>query len=38
MGDTFLNLDTIQEVELSTDSSKRRKIEEGEEGLSKAPN
>jgi len=38
MGDTFLNQDTIQEVELSTDSSKRRKIEEGEEGLSKAPN
>ncbi|KAJ8429843.1 hypothetical protein Cgig2_001130 [Carnegiea gigantea] len=38
MGDTFLILDTIQELELSVDSSKRRRVEEGEEGLSKATN
>ncbi|KAJ8425452.1 hypothetical protein Cgig2_018850 [Carnegiea gigantea] len=37
IGDTFLNLDTIQEIELSTDSSKRRRIEEREEGLSRPP-
>ena len=35
MVNTFLNLEHIQELELSTESSKRRKVEEGEEGLSK---
>lgn len=38
MIDTFLNLDHIQDLEISTKSSKRRSVEEGDEGLSKAAN
>ena len=38
MANTFLNLEPIQELELSTESSKRHRVEEGEEGLSQAPN
>lgn len=38
MADTFLNLEPIQELELSTESSKRRRVEEVEHGLSQAPN
>lgn len=38
MADTFMNLEPMQELELSTESSKMRRVEEGEEGLSQAPN
>jgi len=31
--DTFLNLEHIQEIELSSELAKRRKVEEGDEGL-----
>lgn len=36
MVDTFLNLDPIQDPEKSSESSKKRKVEEGDEGLSRA--
>lgn len=36
MVDTFLNLDLIQDLEMSSESSKKRKVEEGDEGLSRA--
>jgi len=32
--DSLLNLEPFQELEFSTDSAKRRKMEEGDEGLS----
>jgi len=32
--ESCLNLDPIQEHELSSDSAKRRKVEEGDEGIS----
>ncbi|KAJ8437482.1 hypothetical protein Cgig2_002983 [Carnegiea gigantea] len=33
MVDTFLNLDPLQDLEMSTKSSKRRRVEEGDEGV-----
>jgi len=38
MADTFLNLDPIQDLEKSFESSKRHRVEEGDEGLSRAVN
>lgn len=38
MADTFLNLDPIQDLEMSTESAKRRRVEEGDEGLSRTSN
>jgi len=38
MADSFLNLDPIQDLELSTESAKRRRVEEADEGLSRAVN
>ena len=36
MVDTFLNLDPIQDLEMSSESSKNQKVEERNEGLSRA--
>ena len=36
MADTFLSLDNIQDLDMSSESSKRRRMEEGDEGLSRA--
>jgi len=38
MEDTFLNLDPIQDLEMPTKSSKRHRVDEGDEGLSRASN
>ena len=35
---TFLNLDPIQDLEMSSESSERRRVEEGDEDLSMAVN
>jgi len=35
--DMFLNLQNIEDVEMSTDSSKRKRSEEGEEASSQGP-
>jgi len=36
--DTFLNLQNLDDVEMSTDSAKRKRGEDGEEVSSQAPN
>ena len=36
--DMFLNLQNFEDVEMSTDSSKRKRSEEGEEATSQGPN
>lgn len=38
IADTFLNFDNIQDLDMSSESSKRRRVEEGDEGLSRATN
>ena len=35
--DMFLNLENIEDVEMSTDSSKRKGVEEGEESVAPPP-
>ena len=35
--DMYLNLQNVEDVEMSTDSSKRKRNEEGEEATSKGP-
>ena len=35
--DVFLNLQSIEDVDMSMDSSKRKRIKEGEEASSRAP-
>jgi len=36
--DMYLNLQNLEDVEMSTDSSKRKRSEEGEEASSQGPN
>lgn len=38
MANSFLNLDPIQDLELSTESAKRCRVEEGDEGFSQVVN